>query len=171
VTTTPDDAVVARSAVMLDELLTDPAAAAAFAEWAAGHAPPGLLDQLQAAADDADALMAAESRTLGGSGLVHARTPTCPRGSGSTCCPLTRRGPPAPVPPACTARRYPARSRCTAPRGSPGSSSARPACTCSPYGPAPPRTYEMLTFLGPDVVEGYTALREKRAPRFPSAQS
>ena len=31
--------------------------------------------------------------------------------------------------------------------------------------------YEMLTFMGPDVVEGYTALREKRAPRFPSAQS
>jgi enoyl-CoA hydratase len=31
--------------------------------------------------------------------------------------------------------------------------------------------YEMLTFLGPDVVEGYTALREKRAPRFPSAES
>jgi enoyl-CoA hydratase len=30
--------------------------------------------------------------------------------------------------------------------------------------------YEMLTFMGPDVVEGYTALREKRAPRFPSAQ-
>ncbi|OBI61313.1 enoyl-CoA hydratase [Mycolicibacterium fortuitum] len=30
--------------------------------------------------------------------------------------------------------------------------------------------YEMLTFLGPDVVEGYTALREKRSPRFPSAQ-
>jgi enoyl-CoA hydratase len=29
--------------------------------------------------------------------------------------------------------------------------------------------YEMLTFLGPDVVEGYTALREKRAPNFPSA--
>lgn len=29
--------------------------------------------------------------------------------------------------------------------------------------------YEMLTFLGPDVVEGYTALREKRSPRFPSA--
>jgi len=29
--------------------------------------------------------------------------------------------------------------------------------------------YEMLTFLGPDVVEGYTALREKRPPRFPSA--
>lgn len=29
--------------------------------------------------------------------------------------------------------------------------------------------YEMLTFLGPDVVEGYTALREKRAPHFPSA--
>ncbi len=29
--------------------------------------------------------------------------------------------------------------------------------------------YEMLTFLGPDVIEGYTALREKRAPRFPSA--
>ena len=28
---------------------------------------------------------------------------------------------------------------------------------------------EMLTFLGPDVVEGYTALREKREPRFPSA--
>jgi enoyl-CoA hydratase len=28
----------------------------------------------------------------------------------------------------------------------------------------------MLTFLGPDVVEGYTALREKRPPRFPSAQ-
>ena len=31
--------------------------------------------------------------------------------------------------------------------------------------------YEMLTFLGPDVTEGYTALREKRAPRFPSAQA
>ena len=30
--------------------------------------------------------------------------------------------------------------------------------------------YEMLTFLGPDVVEGYTAIREKRPPRFPSAQ-
>jgi enoyl-CoA hydratase len=30
--------------------------------------------------------------------------------------------------------------------------------------------YEMLTFLGPDVVEGFTALREKRPPRFPSAQ-
>jgi enoyl-CoA hydratase len=26
--------------------------------------------------------------------------------------------------------------------------------------------YEMLTFLGPDVVEGYTALREKRPPNF-----
>jgi enoyl-CoA hydratase len=31
--------------------------------------------------------------------------------------------------------------------------------------------YEMLTFLGPDVVEGYRALRDKRAPRFPSAQA
>jgi enoyl-CoA hydratase len=31
--------------------------------------------------------------------------------------------------------------------------------------------YEMLTFLGPDVIEGYTALREKRPPQFPSAQS
>jgi enoyl-CoA hydratase len=31
--------------------------------------------------------------------------------------------------------------------------------------------YEMLAFLGPDVVEGYTALREKRAPRFPSARA
>lgn len=30
--------------------------------------------------------------------------------------------------------------------------------------------YEMLTFMGPDVVEGYTALREKRPPRFPSAR-
>lgn len=29
--------------------------------------------------------------------------------------------------------------------------------------------YEMLTFLGPDVVEGCAALRERRAPRFPSA--
>jgi enoyl-CoA hydratase len=29
--------------------------------------------------------------------------------------------------------------------------------------------YEMLCFLGPDVVEGHTALREKRAPIFPSA--
>lgn len=29
--------------------------------------------------------------------------------------------------------------------------------------------YEMLTFLGPDVAEGATALRERRAPRFPSA--
>ena len=26
--------------------------------------------------------------------------------------------------------------------------------------------YEMLTFMGPDVVEGYTALREKRPPNF-----
>jgi enoyl-CoA hydratase len=31
--------------------------------------------------------------------------------------------------------------------------------------------YEMLTFLGPDVIEGCAALREKRAPRFPSANS
>ena len=30
--------------------------------------------------------------------------------------------------------------------------------------------YEMLTFMGPDVIEGCTALREKRAPRFPSAR-
>ena len=30
--------------------------------------------------------------------------------------------------------------------------------------------YEMLGFLGPDVVEGAAALREKRPPRFPSAQ-
>ncbi len=29
--------------------------------------------------------------------------------------------------------------------------------------------YEMLTFFGPDVVEGAAALREKRPPRFPSA--
>jgi enoyl-CoA hydratase len=29
--------------------------------------------------------------------------------------------------------------------------------------------YEMLGFLGPDVHEGVAALREKRAPRFPSA--
>ena len=29
--------------------------------------------------------------------------------------------------------------------------------------------YEMLCFLGPDVVEGAAALEEKRAPRFPSA--
>jgi enoyl-CoA hydratase len=27
----------------------------------------------------------------------------------------------------------------------------------------------MLTFLGPDVVEGAAALTEKRAPNFPSA--
>lgn len=31
--------------------------------------------------------------------------------------------------------------------------------------------YEMLGFLGPDVVEGAAALREKRPPRFPSAAS
>ncbi|BBG04824.1 MULTISPECIES: enoyl-CoA hydratase/isomerase family protein [Pseudonocardia] len=30
--------------------------------------------------------------------------------------------------------------------------------------------YEMLTFMGPDVVEGAAALREKRPPRFPSAR-
>lgn len=30
--------------------------------------------------------------------------------------------------------------------------------------------YEMLTFMSPDVVEGYTALREKREPKFPSAR-
>lgn len=30
--------------------------------------------------------------------------------------------------------------------------------------------YEMLSFLGPDVVEGAAALSEKRPPRFPSAQ-
>ena len=29
--------------------------------------------------------------------------------------------------------------------------------------------YEMLCFMGPDVVEGAAALEEKRAPRFPSA--
>ena len=29
--------------------------------------------------------------------------------------------------------------------------------------------YEMLCFMGPDVVEGAAALREKRTPRFPSA--
>lgn len=29
--------------------------------------------------------------------------------------------------------------------------------------------YEMLCFMGPDVVEGAAALREKRAPQFPSA--
>lgn len=29
--------------------------------------------------------------------------------------------------------------------------------------------YEMLTFMGPDVVEGAAALREKRPPQFPSA--
>ena len=29
--------------------------------------------------------------------------------------------------------------------------------------------YEMLTFMGPDVTEGVAALREKRAPSFPSA--
>jgi enoyl-CoA hydratase len=29
--------------------------------------------------------------------------------------------------------------------------------------------YEMLCFMGPDVVEGAAALREKRPPRFPSA--
>ncbi|MBO0828751.1 MAG: enoyl-CoA hydratase/isomerase family protein [Streptosporangiales bacterium] len=29
--------------------------------------------------------------------------------------------------------------------------------------------YEMLTFMGPDVLEGVAALREKRPPRFPSA--
>ena len=29
--------------------------------------------------------------------------------------------------------------------------------------------YEMLTFLGDDVVEGVAARREKRSPRFPSA--
>ncbi|MFF0500271.1 enoyl-CoA hydratase/isomerase family protein [Nocardia aobensis] len=31
--------------------------------------------------------------------------------------------------------------------------------------------YEMLCFMGPDVTEGYTALREKRAPNFPSARA
>jgi enoyl-CoA hydratase len=31
--------------------------------------------------------------------------------------------------------------------------------------------YEMLGFFGPDVVEGTAALREKRSPRFPSANS
>jgi enoyl-CoA hydratase len=30
--------------------------------------------------------------------------------------------------------------------------------------------YEMLCFMGPDVLEGAAALREKRPPRFPSAQ-
>jgi enoyl-CoA hydratase len=31
--------------------------------------------------------------------------------------------------------------------------------------------YEMLCFMGPDVLEGVAALREKREPRFPSAQT
>jgi enoyl-CoA hydratase len=31
--------------------------------------------------------------------------------------------------------------------------------------------YEMLTFMGPDVLEGHAALKERRPPRFPSAQS
>lgn len=31
--------------------------------------------------------------------------------------------------------------------------------------------YEMLTFLGPDVVEGYTALREKRPPNFGATEA
>lgn len=31
--------------------------------------------------------------------------------------------------------------------------------------------YEMLTFMGPDVVEGAAALRDKRAPKFPSASA
>lgn len=31
--------------------------------------------------------------------------------------------------------------------------------------------FEMLSFLGPDAAEGARALREKRAPKFPSAQS
>jgi enoyl-CoA hydratase len=31
--------------------------------------------------------------------------------------------------------------------------------------------YEMLCFMGPDVLEGAAALSEKRAPQFPSAQS
>ncbi|HEU5034529.1 MAG TPA: enoyl-CoA hydratase/isomerase family protein [Mycobacteriales bacterium] len=30
--------------------------------------------------------------------------------------------------------------------------------------------YEMLTFMGPDVVEGAAALQDKRAPQFPSAR-
>jgi enoyl-CoA hydratase len=30
--------------------------------------------------------------------------------------------------------------------------------------------YEMLCFMGPDVLEGAAALAEKRAPRFPSAR-
>jgi 1,4-dihydroxy-2-naphthoyl-CoA synthase len=30
--------------------------------------------------------------------------------------------------------------------------------------------HEMLTFMGPDVLEGAAALTEKRTPRFPSAQ-
>jgi enoyl-CoA hydratase len=30
--------------------------------------------------------------------------------------------------------------------------------------------YEMLTFLGPDVVEGVAALMERREPQFPSAR-
>lgn len=31
--------------------------------------------------------------------------------------------------------------------------------------------YEMLTFMGPDVLEGVAALREKRPPRFPSTRA
>jgi enoyl-CoA hydratase len=31
--------------------------------------------------------------------------------------------------------------------------------------------YEMLNFLGPDAAEGLAALREKRAPSFPSASA
>ena len=35
---------------------------------------------------------------------------------------------------------------------------------------APADGLEMLSFMGPDVREGARAIREKRPPRFPSAQ-
>jgi hypothetical protein len=113
-------------------------------------------------------------------GSPTAHTPPYRGGSGSACCPHTRRGPPARAPPACTTRTCPARSRCSPPPGSPGSSSAAPASTCSPYDPDPPpigaataaaaSPPDPNTRAGPGRAEQLDQRRPQREPKTASSE-